>query len=485
MFDNITLEDRNVVANYIKKNNVFTQSRKVKEFESKWSKWLGVKYSVFVNSGSSANFLTFLTIKILYGVGEVIVPPLTWNSDINAVINNNFEPKFADIRLDTLSMDPDKIIKNITKKTKAVFLTHAQGFNGLTRELLSFLKRKNIMLIEDVCESHGATFLNKKLGSFGKISNFSFYYAHHLSTVEGGMVCTNDKKIYETVKMLRGHGLLRESGNKKFEKSMKKKYHKLSPNFIFLYPAFNMRNNEMQAVIGLNQLKRLDKNNKLRAKNFEFFLNKLDKDKFFTNYLIKGNSNYAFPIILKKKSIKYRDKFERHMLKNKIEFRRGNAGGGNQLRQPYLKNYIKDIETSKNKNNYMNIVFYNKKYLINTHKVISSNLNMYNLNNMKILKENIINNNKISLILENKNSSYLINYFNQIYLFNKVSEKLLITNLKNKKTLVLQTNSFFKLLNNNFYLTSDCMTIIPIVNRKVYNNINGQSINYFEPIISS
>ena len=171
MFDNITLEDRNVVANYIKKNNVFTQSRKVKEFESKWSKWLGVKYSVFVNSGSSANFLTFLTIKILYGVGEVIVPPLTWNSDINAVINNNFEPKFADIRLDTLSMDPDKIIKNITKKTKAVFLTHAQGFNGLTRELLSFLKRKNIMLIEDVCESHGATFLNKKLGSSGKISN--------------------------------------------------------------------------------------------------------------------------------------------------------------------------------------------------------------------------------------------------------------------------------------------------------------------------
>ena len=148
-------------------------------------------------------------------------------------------------------------------------------------------------------------------------------------------------------------------------------------------------------------------------------------------------------------------------------------------------NYIKDIETSKNKNNYMNIVFYNKKYLINTHKVISSNLNMYNLNNMKILKENIINNNKISLILENKNSSYLINYFNQIYLFNKVSEKLLITNLKNKKTLVLQTNSFFKLLNNNFYLTSDCMTIIPIINRKVYNNINGQSINYFEPIISS
>ena len=350
MFDNITLEDRNVVANYIKKNNVFTQSRKVKEFESKWSKWLGVKYSVFVNSGSSANFLTFLTIKILYGVGEVIVPPLTWNSDINAVINNNFEPKFADIRLDTLSMDPDKIIKNITKKTKAVFLTHAQGFNGLTRELLSFLKRKNIMLIEDVCESHGATFLNKKLGSFGKISNFSFYYAHHLSTVEGGMVCTNDKKIYELVKMLRAHGLLRESGNAKMENKFKKKYKKLSPNFIFMHAGHNMRSNELQAVLGINQLKRLDINNKKRIKNFDTFLSLLDEKKYFVDYDTKGNSNYAFPLILKSNSIKQRNLFEKALTKHGIEFRRGNAGGGNQMRQPYLKNIIKKINFSKYQN---------------------------------------------------------------------------------------------------------------------------------------
>ena len=216
MFDNISIEDRKVAANYIKNNNIFTQSKKVKEFEQKWSKWLGVKYSVFVNSGSSANYLSFLAIKILYGTGEVIVPPLTWNSDINAVVQNNFKPKFVDINLNTLSMDPSKIIKNLNKNTKAVFLTHAQGFNGLTKELLNYLNRKKILLIEDVCESHGATFKNKKLGSFGKISNFSFYYAHHLSTIEGGMVCTNDKKIYETIKILRGHGLLRESGNQKF-----------------------------------------------------------------------------------------------------------------------------------------------------------------------------------------------------------------------------------------------------------------------------
>ncbi len=350
MFDNISLQDRIVAAKYIKKNNIFTQSNKVKEFENKWSKWLGVKYSIFVNSGSSANFLTFLAIKILFGKGEVIVPPLTWNSDINAVIHNNFKPKFVDINLNTLSMDPKKIINNINKNTKAVFLTHAQGFNGLTKELLDKLKKKKVMLIEDVCESHGATFQNKKLGSFGKISNFSFYYAHHLSTIEGGMVCTNDKKIYETIKILRGHGLLRESGNKTFEKKIKKKYKKLSPNFIFLYQGFNMRNNEIQAVIGINQLKRLNKNNKIRARNFKLFLSRLDSKKFFVDYLIKGNSNYAFPIILKKSSIKNRDKFENHLAKNKIEFRRGNAGGGNQLRQPYLKDYIKGIKFKNFKN---------------------------------------------------------------------------------------------------------------------------------------
>ncbi len=350
MFDNISIEDRKVAANYIKNSNIFTQSKKVKEFEQKWSKWLGVKYSVFVNSGSSANYLSFLAIKILYGTGEVIVPPLTWNSDINAVVQNNFKPKFVDINLNTLSMDPSKIIKNLNKNTKAVFLTHAQGFNGLTKELLNFLNRKKILLIEDVCESHGATFKNKKLGSFGKISNFSFYYAHHLSTIEGGMVCTNDKKIYETIKILRGHGLLRESGNKKFENKIKKKYKKLSPNFIFLYPGFNMRNNEIQAVIGINQLKRLDSNNKKRSKNFEFFLSKLNKNKFFTDYNLAGNSNYAFPLILKEKSFLKRDRFEKHLTKNKIEFRRGNAGGGNQMRQPYLKKIIKNFNFKNFKN---------------------------------------------------------------------------------------------------------------------------------------
>ena len=343
MENNISKNDISVVIKFLKNNKkrIFTQSKKVFQFEKKWSQWLGVNYSVFVNSGSSANFLTMNAVKILYGKGEVIVPPLTWSSDIVSVINNNFKPVFVDINLSNLAMNTSEIIKKITKKTKAVFLTHAQGFNGLDEKLIKILKKKKIILIEDVCESHGAKYKNKKLGTIGLISNFSFYYAHHLSTIEGGMVCTNNKKIYEIIKMLRGHGMLRECGNKKFEEKIIKIHKDLSPKFIFLYPGFNMRNNEISAVIGLNQLKRLTKNNKKRSQNLKVFLHKLDRNFFYTDFDLNGNSNYAFPVILKEINFKLRDKLENIMKKNNIEFRRGNAGGGNQLRQPYIKKYVR------------------------------------------------------------------------------------------------------------------------------------------------
>ena len=149
-----------------------------------------------MNSGSSANFLTVLALKLLKGSGgEIIVPTLTWISDIVSVINNGFTPVFADINPRNLCISENEILKKDYKKTKAVFITHAQGFNGLSDNLLSHLKRKKITLLEDVCESHGAKFKNKKLGTYGEISNFSFYFAHHLSTIEGGMICTSDKKI--------------------------------------------------------------------------------------------------------------------------------------------------------------------------------------------------------------------------------------------------------------------------------------------------
>ena len=337
MYNNITKNDFNVVIKFLKQQPILTQNKKVEEFEKLWSKWLGVKYSVFVNSGSSANFITLSALKEFTKKKEIITPTLTWPSDVMAVLNNGFKPKFVDIDLETLSMNSDEVIKNLNSKTAAVFITHAQGFNGLNQKLLNYLK-KNIILIEDVCESHGAKFKNNKLGTFGLASNFSFYYAHHLSTIEGGMICTNNKKFYDYCIRFRGHGMLRES---KFNsvKKQAKKFSDLNKDFIFLNPGFNFRNNEIGAVLGINQLKNLNKNIILRNINFKYFLNNINPERFITKFNLKGISNYAFPIILKSRSIRERNLFEKYLNKNGIEFRRGNAGGGNQLRQPYLKNF--------------------------------------------------------------------------------------------------------------------------------------------------
>ena len=354
MHNNFTNLDLVKVKQLLSKRNIIlTQSVQVEKFEKAWSKWLGVKYSTFVNSGSSANFITIKILNILNKKSkknEIIIPTLTWVSDVNSVIMNGYKPVFVDVNLSNLSMDVDHVLKKINKKTLAVFITHAQGFNGLSDRLLKELKKRKIYLIEDVCESHGAKHKNKKLGSYGLISNFSFYYAHHMTTIEGGMICTNNKKIFEISKMLRSHGMVREAKNSIFEKKIINKHKDLSKKFIFLYPTLNFRNNEIGATIGLNQLKSLDKNNTKRKSNFIFFLKHLDKKKYFINFDLIGSSNYAFPLILNTKSLKVRDKFEKYLTVNNIEFRRGNAGGGNQLRQPYIKEFVKIRDFSKFKN---------------------------------------------------------------------------------------------------------------------------------------
>ena len=205
MRNNILREDLDAVIEHLKKDDpILTNGPNVRAFEEEWSEWLGVKYSVFVNSGSSANLLTMAILKIYYPLGgEVIVPSLTWISDISSVLQNGFTPVFVDTDPHSLAMDSKQVLSRITANTRAVFLTHVQGFDGLTDELISQLELKNIPLIEDVCESHGATHNNKKAGSIGWISNFSFFYAHHMSTIEGGMVSTNDPEVYQQLRMLR------------------------------------------------------------------------------------------------------------------------------------------------------------------------------------------------------------------------------------------------------------------------------------------
>jgi CDP-6-deoxy-D-xylo-4-hexulose-3-dehydrase len=342
MRNNILREDLDALIEYLKQEDpILTHGANVKAFEAEWSQWLDMKYSVFVNSGASANLLTMAVLKIRYPEGgEVIVPPLTWVSDVASVMQNGFTPVFADIDPASLAMDPAQILPKITDRTRAVFLTHVQGFDGLTDELVAELQRRNIPLIEDVCESHGATHNGRRLGSLGWISNFSFYYAHHMSTIEGGMVCTNDPQVYQQVRMLRSHGMVRETTDMDLRAQYQARFPDLNPDFIFAYPAYNARNTEIGGIMGRSQLRRLDDNVKRRTKNLLRFLRQIDSTKYRTDFKLEGSSNYAFNLILKEADEEFVQRLMKKMRENGIEFRRGSAGGGNQVRQPYLKGVV-------------------------------------------------------------------------------------------------------------------------------------------------
>lgn len=345
MENNITREDLNELIEFLKGNPILTQSENVRAFEKEWSEWLGVKHSVFVNSGASANLITLAALRAVKGDGgEIIVPPLGWVSDVAAVIQNGFTPVFADINPRTLAMDDEAVISKLTPRTKAVLLIHVQGFNGLTDRLIETLESRDIALIEDVCESHGACHKGKKCGTFGLASNFSFYFAHHMSTIEGGMVCTNDDRLYQVLRMLRSHGMLRESSDDELKESYFREHPDLSPHFIFILPAYNVRNTEIGGVLGRVQLKKLDANNEKRKRNFSLFLNGLDPDKYYTDFDLGDSCNYAFNLVLRHADNDFRDRVERFLAENKVEFRRGSSGGGNQLRQPYLKGYVPEGE---------------------------------------------------------------------------------------------------------------------------------------------
>lgn len=342
MRNNILREDLDAVIEHLKQDDpMLTNGPIVRAFEAEWSAWLGVRYSVFVNSGASANLLAMAILKLRHpDGGEVIVPPITWVSDIASVLQNGFTPVFVDIDPRSLAMDAAQIPAKITDKTRAVFLTHVQGFDGLTDELLLDLGRRGIPLIEDVCESHGATHNQRRLGGFGWMSNFSFYYAHHMSTIEGGMLCTNDPTVYQQARMLRSHGMVRESSDPSIVTEYAVAHPELNPEFIFAFPAYNVRNTEIGGILGRSQLKRLDDIVRRRTEHLTRFLGRIDGAKYRTDFKLEGSSSYAFNLVLNEPDDRLVARLMLKMRDSGIEFRRGSAGGGNQVRQPYLNGIV-------------------------------------------------------------------------------------------------------------------------------------------------
>lgn len=350
--DNVTQSDRQVLSDFILSGERLTNGPKVKEFERVWSEWLGVKYSVMVNSGASANYISIAMVKELAGVGEIIVPPLGWVSDLSSIAQLGMKPVIVDINMNNLAITAENIKNAITNDTKAIVLIHCLGFNGISDEIIKIANEKNIILIEDCCESHGATYNGKKIGTFGDISLFSFYFGHHITTVEGGVVCVNTPELYDLAKLFRSHGMTREA-SPALQAKYQEKYPHLNPLFTFAVAGFNMRSTEINAVLGIEQMKRLDYNIQKRTDNLNTWLENLNFHKYFIQFDTIGSSNFALPLVLNEE---YKDKLKsvcNILEEEKVEYRLGTAGGGNQALQPYLDNFPHRVEGDLQVANYI------------------------------------------------------------------------------------------------------------------------------------
>jgi CDP-6-deoxy-D-xylo-4-hexulose-3-dehydrase len=282
-------------------------------------------------------------------IGEIIVPPIGWVSDISSVVNTGFTPVFVDVDMRTMAISYEKIKAAINENTKAIVLVHTLGFNGINEKIIDLANEFGLLLIEDCCESPGTTYNGRRVGTYGDMSCFSFYYGHHMTTIEGGMICTNDEQIYQLARMFRSHGMTREAS-----KETRLKYEKpdINPLFTFAVAGYNMRSTEINAVLGLKQINRLDRNIKIRSANLKTWLENLDPDLYYVDFNTEGNSNFALPLILSSTNLRIEQVCE--ILKDEnIEYRIGTAGGGNQARQPYLENFEYNIVGELENSNYI------------------------------------------------------------------------------------------------------------------------------------
>ena len=300
--DTIDFNDVKRLITWLETNPRLTKGDLTLEFEKKWSEWLGVKYSVFVNSGSSANLAAIYSLLLSGKLknNKIVVPAVSWVTTVTPVIQLGMEPIMCDCDIDNLGLDINhlkEIIKN--NKPSVIILVHVLGIPNHMDEILKLCKENDILLIEDTCESIGSKYNDKLLGTLGDLSTFSFYFGHHMSTIEGGMISTNDEDLYHILLSIRSHGWDRDLPKEK-QNSLREKYgvDKFRSLYTFYYPGFNLRSTDLQAYIGLGQLEKLDMIVENRNKNFIRYKNEI-KNTFWNVSEPEGSfiSNFSFPII--------------------------------------------------------------------------------------------------------------------------------------------------------------------------------------------
>ena len=317
--------DELVIANKILASSNLTMGKNVKEFESKFASYIGTEYAVMFNSGSSANLAIITALKYIKESkiqegDNIIVPAVSWSTTYYPITQNGFILNFVDIDLDTLNIDISKIENAINPKTKAIFAVNLLGNPASLVKLNELAEKYNLILLEDNCESLGASIESRMTGSIGFASSHSFFFSHHICTMEGGMVNTNSKELMETLISLRAHGWTRglETNNSVFSSSG----NDWEDLYRFVLPGFNLRPTELSGAIGIKQLEKLPGFVKKRRENADFFV---DKFKDSQNYKIQievGNSSwFGFSIILQNKLIGKRKEIIELLTTNGVETR--------------------------------------------------------------------------------------------------------------------------------------------------------------------
>jgi CDP-6-deoxy-D-xylo-4-hexulose-3-dehydrase len=325
--------------NDVIKSNRYTMGSKVRQFENEFSKFFDVKYSLMLNSGSSANLLAIASLIIdeetdLNQGNEVIVPAVSWSTTFSPISQYGLKLRFVDIDLNTLNIDENLIENAITKKTKAIFAVNLLGNSCNFKKLKDLCGKYNLLLLEDNCESLGAKYDNKFTGTIGNVGTFSFFFSHHMQTMEGGMLVTNNKKTYELANSMRAHGWIRDLPDN--NSLYKKTGDNFEDSFKFITPGYSIRPLEMSGAIGSVQLKKIN----------NFIDNRRENAKFF-NELFKSNENiiiqketgesswFGFSIVLKNKLLGKRSEVLKKLSNVNIETRPIVAG--NFTKNPTIK----------------------------------------------------------------------------------------------------------------------------------------------------
>lgn len=336
----ITFSEKIKLATFVLTSNRFTNGPKVRQFEESWSKWVGSKHSLFVSSGSTANSLLIAAIKEKYNLSDgdkVLVPACTWMTSVAPIFQNNLTPVFIDISLDDYCINLDDLerVKEYHPDIKLIFTTHLLGFHSNVTKLREAFP--DAIVGEDCCEAHGVRDeFGNRMNPKSAGATFSFYFGHHITTIEGGFISTNDTELYDLMRMKRSHGLAREASPETFKK-LQADYPDIIPTFLFVTDGYNFRNNELSAVLGIEQLKKLDKIINIRNANYKEFHNTISKypDLFYVPKCDSNMSSFTLPFVCKNKDIY--DKLISEFKSHGIEYRPLVAG--NLLRQPFLKNY--------------------------------------------------------------------------------------------------------------------------------------------------